>query len=107
MHSLLLQFLRLFAARWRRANMRPTNSIICLAAISVVCASLSPAQTKRFASPRDCVNVRYLPDSSAGAALEIDATGTRVAYLVKEPDIDANRNSVSLYIKSLDDRTQD
>jgi dipeptidyl aminopeptidase/acylaminoacyl peptidase len=107
MHSLLLQFLRLFAARWRRVNMPPTNSITCLAAISVVCASFSPAQTKRFASPRDCVNVRYLPDSSAGASLEIDATGTRVAYLVKEPDIDANRNSVSLYVKSLDDRTQE
>jgi dipeptidyl aminopeptidase/acylaminoacyl peptidase len=86
--------------------MSPKGSTICFAAMWALTASRSAAQTKHFASPRDCVDVRYLPDSSAGASLEIDPTGTRFAYLVKEPEVDTNRNQVSLYVKELGERTQ-
>ncbi len=47
----------------------------------------------------DCVQVRYID----GTWLNIQ--GTHVAYVVKSPNLDQNRNDYQLYIKDLQDKS--
>jgi dipeptidyl aminopeptidase/acylaminoacyl peptidase len=46
-------------------------------------------------TPRDCVTVRYITGVWA------NTKATRVAYLVKAPDIDTNQNDYNLYVKDI------
>jgi dipeptidyl aminopeptidase/acylaminoacyl peptidase len=48
---------------------------------------------------RDCVQVRYID------GVWLNAQGTRVAYLVKAPDLNGNSNRHLLYIKELADKS--
>jgi dipeptidyl aminopeptidase/acylaminoacyl peptidase len=45
--------------------------------------------------PRDCVQIRYI------LGVWMNPQGTRVAYLVKSPDLIRNRNDYQLYVKDL------
>jgi dipeptidyl aminopeptidase/acylaminoacyl peptidase len=46
-----------------------------------------------------CVTVRYV------SGIWLSRSGTRVAYLVKEPNLQENRNDYKLYVKDLDEQT--
>jgi len=59
-------------------------------------SNIGSAQT-RPVSPADCVKVKYI------TGLWLSATGTRVAYLVKAPNIEHNRNDYQLYVKNIAD----
>jgi hypothetical protein len=50
-------------------------------------------------TPRDCVTVRYI------AGMWASRVGTQVAYLVKTPNIEQNRNNYQLYVKDVADRS--
>src|ERR1039457_7235318 len=49
-------------------------------------------------SPRDCVDVRYI------SGVWMSRSGTQVAYLVKSPNIDQNRNDYQLYVRAIGDK---
>ena len=68
------------------------------------------AAEKRMLAPRDCVQVRYIVrDGDAGlyGAIKINPQGTRVAYLVKSPDLSTNRDDLGLYVKDIHDGVRD
>jgi len=69
--------------------------------LTVMGGIVAPAQSKRAIVPSDCVTVRYLADGGPHKAIEINPQGTRVAYLVKAPNISTNENEFELYIKDL------
>jgi len=48
-------------------------------------------------TPCDCATVKYV------SSLSISNAGDRVAYVVKAPDLDHNRNDFSLYIRDIAD----
>jgi dipeptidyl aminopeptidase/acylaminoacyl peptidase len=50
-------------------------------------------------TPRDCVTVRYI------AGMWASRSGTQLAYLVKAPNIEQNRNDYQLYVKDVADRS--
>jgi dipeptidyl aminopeptidase/acylaminoacyl peptidase len=62
----------------------------------------SHAAVKRPVTPSDCVNVRYLLSNNAGeSSLQLNPQATRVAYLVKSPNIALNQNDIQLYVKDI------
>jgi dipeptidyl aminopeptidase/acylaminoacyl peptidase len=65
------------------------------------------AQTKRSITAEDCVTVRYLNDDGAYSPLQINRQGTRLAYVVKNPNLHLNRNDIQLYVKNLVTGSQD
>jgi dipeptidyl aminopeptidase/acylaminoacyl peptidase len=66
----------------------------------LICGLLSvlPGQTVGV-SPSDCVRVRYI------TGLWMSPSGKQVAYLVKAPDIERNRNEYQLFVRDVGDRT--
>ena len=70
----------------------------------IAAANLAAApQSKRAIVPGDCVTVRYLMDGGVYRPIQINPQGTRVAYLVKVPDLRTNTNEVQLFVKNLSD----
>lgn len=68
--------------------------------ISVCVALCFPAIGRpAVVRPTDCVNVRYI------TGVWMNKEGTAAAYLVKAPNIPANRNDDVLYVKQIDDGT--
>ncbi len=64
-------------------------------------ASLS-AQTKRPITARDCVTVRNLTwEEWCCSPIRISPDESRVAYLVRSPNLDTNENEISLYVRKL------
>ena len=60
------------------------------------------AQVKRPVTARDCVTVRYLVTENSGQqSIRLNPQSTRVAYLVKSPDLASNENNVDLYVKNV------
>ncbi len=64
-----------------------------------VCFVRSAESELSGVTARDCVQVRYIEGTW------LNAQGTQVAYLVKSPDLDQNRNDYQLYIKDLQDKS--
>jgi Prolyl oligopeptidase family len=64
---------------------------------------LAVADGKRPIEPADCVKTRYLLDNGTHVSIQIDPTGSRVAYMIKEPDIESNQNNILVYVKYLSD----
>ena len=81
-----------------RIRFRASTSL----ALSVSVAVAAPLQ-KRAIVPSDCVEVRYLlaDSNSQQSSIQINKDGTRVAYLVKSPNLRRNRNDVELYSNEL------
>jgi dipeptidyl aminopeptidase/acylaminoacyl peptidase len=70
----------------------------------VLCISVAvAAPSQRAIAPSDCVEVRYLltDNNSEQSSVQINKDGTRVAYLVKSPNLKRNRNDVELYTNDL------
>ena len=69
----------------------------------------SAAQEKRPIIARDCVGVRDLQfdESSFRSTIKISPDGSRVAYLVRSPNLDTNENETELYVRNLPLNTHD
>ena len=64
------------------------------------------AQNRRAIVPRDCVTVRYLfSDNSGQPSIRLNPKASRVAYLVKSPNLSLNRNDIQLYVRDLSAKT--
>jgi dipeptidyl aminopeptidase/acylaminoacyl peptidase len=59
------------------------------------------AQVKRPVTPADCVRTKYLLNEDGSSAIKINGQGSKIAYLVKSPNLDTNENDVALYVGSL------
>jgi dipeptidyl aminopeptidase/acylaminoacyl peptidase len=58
--------------------------------------------SQRPVTPRDCVEVRYLLTNNTGQnSLRLNPQSTRVAYLVKSPNLALNQNDIQLYVKDI------
>lgn len=58
-------------------------------------------QTRPLVTARDCVQTRYLLNENGEPNLKINGQGTRIAYLVKAPNLESNDNEIELYVRSL------
>jgi hypothetical protein len=73
----------------------------CVLATAALC-NFAYAQKARPILPRDCVTVRYFSEDNSGQrAIQINPSGTQVAYLVRSPNLETNRNDIALYVASL------
>lgn len=79
-----------------------TQRIIALLMLLCPCLIMQ-SQTKRPVTPLDCVNVKYVFDDVASytSGIQLNPQGTKVAYLVKVPNLRTNKNDVELYVKTL------
>jgi dipeptidyl aminopeptidase/acylaminoacyl peptidase len=71
--------------------------INCLLALA---APLLGAQA-RPVTASDCVNVKYVTGGDIRGPIAISPDGERVAYEVKAPDIEEDKNTFELYVKDL------
>jgi dipeptidyl aminopeptidase/acylaminoacyl peptidase len=71
--------------------------VIGITAISASCTAFSQTH---LVTARDCVNVRYVNDVS------INHRGTKIAYVVKAPDVTSNRNDYQLFVKDMADTSR-
>ncbi len=81
--------------------MKHKTATSILTALFVSGAFPAPGQHKRPILPSDCITVRYAVDDAYHHAIQINPQGSYVAYLVKSPNLKANRNDFELYIKAL------
>jgi dipeptidyl aminopeptidase/acylaminoacyl peptidase len=79
-------------------NHSPAASLLALALILELSGI---AQTKRLITAEDCVTVKYLNDDGVYSPLQINKQGTRLAYVVKSPNLKENRNDIQLYVQNL------
>lgn len=73
-----------------------TAALLTMAAAAVVLG-----QQMRPVTARDCVTTRYLLDGWHHSPIKINPQGTKVAYLVKSPNLDVNRNDIQLYVRDI------
>jgi dipeptidyl aminopeptidase/acylaminoacyl peptidase len=73
--------------------------VLNIGAFLILCAGKCSWAQSPGVAPSDCVKVRYI------TGLWVSGGGTRVAYLVKAPDLEKNRNDYRLYVKDLNDAT--
>jgi dipeptidyl aminopeptidase/acylaminoacyl peptidase len=66
-----------------------------------ICWTGLSAQTERPITPRDCVETKYFSDDHIAEAIQINPQSTYVAYIVKSPNLNENRNDFELYARSL------
>lgn len=62
-----------------------------------LCLNLPLLGQSHLVTPCDCATVKYV------SSLSISNAGDRVAYVVKAPDLDHNRNDFSLYVRDIAD----
>ncbi len=73
---------------------------ISLVLSALIILSVGRAWGQRTAiTPRDCVGVKYIN------GVWMNWSGTQVAYLVKSPNIDQNRNDYQLYVREIADKS--
>lgn len=73
-------------------------------ALTITATAVASAQERRPITPADCVTVRYLDVVGDGPALlpiAISPDGTRVAYLVRTPNLTTNENAIGLYVRDI------
>jgi len=77
------------------------RTLVCILALAAGCSAVQ-AQERQPVTPRDCVTVRYFSvDNSGQRAIQINPQGTKVAYLVKSPNLERNRNDIALYVANI------
>jgi len=71
--------------------------------VAVACPSPAPAQGRRLITAKDCVTVRDLQfdESTWRSSILISPDSSRVAYLVKTPNLSTNENEIELYLRKL------
>jgi dipeptidyl aminopeptidase/acylaminoacyl peptidase len=85
-------------------NMMAGRSVFVYSVAAVLVAACpSPAQQKRAITPSDCVTVRDLQhdDSTQRSTIKISPDDSRIAYLVRSPNLRANENDIELYVRKL------
>lgn len=83
--------------------MRNQSIALVLTLVAVSVDIMGTAQSKRAITPEDCVTVRYLNDDTIYSALQINPQGTRLAYVVKNPNLQSNSNDIQLFVKDMTD----
>jgi dipeptidyl aminopeptidase/acylaminoacyl peptidase len=79
----------------------PRIVTVCALVLSTLNAGLAE-EFKRAIEPSDCVTVRrLLRDNSQRVPIQINPQGTRVAYLVRSPNLDTNEIDSQVYVKEL------
>jgi dipeptidyl aminopeptidase/acylaminoacyl peptidase len=84
--------------------MSATSRCLLLFLALVLVHTSCVGQEKRAIEPSDCVTVRYLSTGDTYnlyQAIAVNAQGSRLAYLVKSPNIKTNKNETGLYVKDL------
>jgi dipeptidyl aminopeptidase/acylaminoacyl peptidase len=84
-----------------------TVSVIAAAICLVTPLFAAFAAQQRPLVARDCVEVNHFREGDIYTSIQIEPKGSRVAYVVKSPDIDTNTNDVELYVKDLQDTSPD
>lgn len=74
---------------------------------TILATVFAAADEKRPVEPADCVKTRYLLGNGTHVSIQIDPTGSRVVYMVKEPHIESNQNNILVYLKNLADTKPD
>lgn len=78
------------------------NAVVCVYLFVLIFALQVRAEGKKPITAQSCVEVRYLlEDDSLRGPIRINEQGTRVAYLVKSPEIATNENNIDLYVASV------
>ena len=73
------------------------------AALMIMLGAASlPAQPMRPVTASDCVTTKYLLDGWHHSPIRINPQGTRVAYLVKSPNLETNKNDIELDMRDVD-----
>jgi dipeptidyl aminopeptidase/acylaminoacyl peptidase len=62
-----------------------------------LCLNMPLLGQSHLVTPCDCATVKYV------SSLSISNAGDRVAYVVKAPDLDRNRNDFGLYVRDIED----
>jgi dipeptidyl aminopeptidase/acylaminoacyl peptidase len=77
---------------------------VCLLWLPLTSFCQEADTTKRAIQPSDCVTMRTLPAlSSSGSPIAINEDGSRIAYLVKTPNLTTNENDIELHLKEYPD----
>lgn len=64
-------------------------------------AGVLPAQSKRPVSVNDCVSLRHIQKDSLRPTILVSPNGSKVAYLLRVPNIGQNRNDIELHVRGL------
>lgn len=81
-------------------NLRVSAKFVVLAWIVGVATLLGLTPKMYGVSPKDCVQVRYI------TGVWMNSAGSKVAYLVRSPNLNANRNDYLLYVREMHDGTK-
>ena len=74
-----------------------TRRIMSVFSLAMVFSIRAGASQERLITVQDCVRTRRIVDQE----VQISPDGSRVAYVVKAPDIASNRNDYRLYVRDL------
>lgn len=79
---------------------RLRSIVFCLVVAQFIHSAVKGETQKRPITASDCVNVRYLDTFDGQSAIALNPQGTMVAYLVKAPNLQTNKNDIELYIRA-------
>ncbi len=82
--------------------MNASQSFLAAGCVFILVGATIPAQQKRPIQPADCVTTRFISDDYYHGAIQMNLQGTRVAYLVRSPNLATNRNDIDLYTQDID-----
>jgi dipeptidyl aminopeptidase/acylaminoacyl peptidase len=77
------------------------RSISVSALTLVMTVITSPAQQKRLIGPDDCSTVQYIVLNNFHSPIQMNPQGTRLAYLVRVPNLKMNRDDDDLYVRDI------
>jgi dipeptidyl aminopeptidase/acylaminoacyl peptidase len=78
--------------------------------VALIYAALPIFAEKRVLGPSDCVQVKYIVQDGENylyGPIKVNPQGTRVAYMVKSPNLAQDRDDFALYVKDLHDGVLD
>jgi len=82
--------------RFTRKNHFASAGCVCIFGIATALG-----QNMRPVTPRDCATVRYFRSGDIYPTVSLNESGSRVAYLVKTPNMEQNRDIVQLFVKDV------
>jgi dipeptidyl aminopeptidase/acylaminoacyl peptidase len=86
------------------ASMSRAGIRVCLLWLPLTSYCQEADTTKHVIQPLDCVKMRTIPAlSSSGRPIAINKDGSRIAYLVKTPNLTTNENDIELHLKEYPD----
>src|ERR1700724_3190587 len=80
-----------------RTGFRRTIGLV-LVVLAILCSRSAWAE-RAAVTPRYCVEVKYIE------GVWMNWSGTQVAYLLKSPNVDQNRNDYQLYVREMADKS--